>query len=388
MCTVFEKVNTGGVPLNVFELLTAMFASDNFRLKDDWTLRKSELSSRRVLRSVESTDFLQVVSLLATYTRRQNYLAAGNDIASAPGVSCKRKDLLRLSLQDYQTWADTALEAIVWTAQFLGQEHIFRSDDIPYRTQLIPLATIRALLGVAADTHGAAEKLRQWYWCGVLGELYGGSIETRFARDVEQSVPWIRDAGSPPGTVIEASFRAPRLLTLRTRNSAAYKGVYALLMRHQCLDWIKNQPMNMATFFEFVVDIHHVFPQAWCDNNDIDHGHRESIVNKTPISYSTNRSIGGKSPADYMPTLANKAGVSDGRIDEIVATHAIDPRFLRSADFGGYFADRSEALLELISQAMGKEAIRDDGSAGGVSEDFVDEDDDLNEPTEDLQEAS
>ncbi len=30
VCTVFEKVNTGGVALNVFELLTATFATDNF----------------------------------------------------------------------------------------------------------------------------------------------------------------------------------------------------------------------------------------------------------------------------------------------------------------------------------------------------------------------
>ncbi len=28
VCTVFEKVNTGGVPLNVFELLTVTFAGD------------------------------------------------------------------------------------------------------------------------------------------------------------------------------------------------------------------------------------------------------------------------------------------------------------------------------------------------------------------------
>ena len=28
MATVFEKVNTGGLPLNVFELLTATFAGD------------------------------------------------------------------------------------------------------------------------------------------------------------------------------------------------------------------------------------------------------------------------------------------------------------------------------------------------------------------------
>jgi hypothetical protein len=33
VCQVFEKVNTGGVTLNVFELLTATFAADNFNLR-------------------------------------------------------------------------------------------------------------------------------------------------------------------------------------------------------------------------------------------------------------------------------------------------------------------------------------------------------------------
>ena len=35
VCQVFEKVNTGGVSLTVFELLTATFAADNFNLRDD-----------------------------------------------------------------------------------------------------------------------------------------------------------------------------------------------------------------------------------------------------------------------------------------------------------------------------------------------------------------
>ena len=39
VCTVFEKVNTGGVTLSVFELATASFAADseNFSLRDDWS---------------------------------------------------------------------------------------------------------------------------------------------------------------------------------------------------------------------------------------------------------------------------------------------------------------------------------------------------------------
>ena len=135
------------------------------------------------------------------------------------------------------------------------------------------------MLGLDADLHGHIAKLRKWYWCGVLGELYGGTIETRFARDLEQVVPWITEAGDAPSTVTEASFQEARLLTMRTRNSAAYKGVYALLMRGDCLDWMRQQPMNMATFFDYRVDIHHIFPKAWCTKNGIDLPRRESIVN-------------------------------------------------------------------------------------------------------------
>lgn len=383
VCTVFEKVNTGGVPLNVFELLTATFASDDFRLKDDWAERRKELDKRAVLRAVQNTDFLQVVSLLTTYGQRIEHLSAGGDPNQARGVSCKRKDLLRLTLDDYKAWSDAALEGFLWAAQFVGQEHIFQSSDLPYPTQLVPLAAVRAVLKTGADTHGAADKLRQWYWCGVLGELYGSSTETRFARDLEQLVPWLDGGPEPPGTVTDAAFRAPRLLTLRTRNSAAYKGVYALLMRGGCIDWIKHQPMNMATFFDFQVDIHHVFPKAWCEKNNIDRARRESIVNKTAISYSTNRSIGGRSPKEYMATLASKAGVSDADIDKIVATHAIEPTHLRAADFASYFTDRSEALLALISSAMGKEAVRDDPSAEGDESLFMEEEEDLNGSSDD-----
>jgi hypothetical protein len=375
VCTVFEKVNTGGVPLNVFELLTAIFAADEFRLKDDWAARKARFDKRPVLQSLESADFLQAVSLLTTYGRRQAYLTGGGDPNQAPGVSAKRKEILRLALADYKAWADKVTDAFEWAGKFLAQERVFRAADLPYRSQLVPLAAIRASVGADTDTHGNAQRLREWYWCGVLGELYGGATETRFARDLEQVVDWLK-GGQAPGTVVEASFRAQRLLTLRTRNSAAYKGIYALLMRRDCLDWVRRESMTLATFFDYQVDIHHIFPKDWCDKNDITPERRESVVNKTAISATTNRSIGGRSPKDYMPSLATRAGVSDKEIDDIVATHLIEATDLRVADFDSFFDRRAEALLGLISEAMGKEAIRDVDPSEGDPAAFVEEPDD------------
>ena len=46
VCQVFEKVNTGGVTLTVFELLTATYAADEFDLRNDWEERRAAWSAQ------------------------------------------------------------------------------------------------------------------------------------------------------------------------------------------------------------------------------------------------------------------------------------------------------------------------------------------------------
>lgn len=184
-------------------------------------------------------------------------------------------------------------------------QKVFRPRDIPYRTQLVPLAALRALLGQRSSDYAVQAKIERWYWCGVLGELYGGATETRFARDVEQVPAWV-DGGPEPRTVTDAAFETSRLFTMRTRNSAAYKGVHALLMKDGCRDWLKRVEIDMAPFFRHAIDIHHVFPRKWCDDRSIEVARRDSIVNKTPLSYATNRTIGGRAPSGYIATVAER----------------------------------------------------------------------------------
>lgn len=291
-------------------------------------------------------------------------------IPTAPGVSCKRREILKLSLGDFLRWAPRVVEAFEWVAGFLAAEHIFDARDVPYRTQLVPLAAIRAAGGGDVSLHGSDALLRQWFWCGVLGELYSGTTETRFARDLEQVLGWLA-GGRRPTTVTEAAFHEDRLLTLRTRNSAAYKGVYALLMREGGRDWMKNQALNMAVFFQYKIDIHHIFPKSWCIKNDIDEIFRESIVNKTALSRETNLKIGGKAPAVYLAQIEKAAKISPAALDTVLRTHAINPRLLRATDFESFFEDRWEALLALIETAMGKQPVRAEQARGEQSDSAI-----------------
>jgi hypothetical protein len=353
VCQVFEKVNTGGVSLTVFELLTATYAADDYNLRDDWAARERRLKKHRVLGNLQSTDFLQAVTLLATRERRLRALRDGIELEKAPGISCKRKDVLKLTLDDYRLWAEAVTQGFEKVAWLLQSQKIFAARDLPYQTQITPLAAILAILKNRADNDGIRRQLLRWYWCGVFGELYGGATESRFARDLPEVLAWI-DGGQEPSTIEDAHFAPARLLTLRTRNSAAYKGLYALLLHDGCLDFRTGYEIDLHTYFDDTIDIHHIFPQAWCQKNGIAPAFCDSIINKTALSAKTNRMMGGDAPRQYLVRLERHAGISSERMDRILQTHAIEPSTMRMDDFQRFFDDRQKALLGRIARAMGK----------------------------------
>ena len=361
VCTVFEKVNTGGVPLNVFELLTATYAGDreyfeshgsDFQLPEHWERVREELSRHAMLEPLQDTDFLQAVCLVSTHYRRRG--RANVDPFTQPAASCKRSDILDLPLDEFIKWSPEIVAALRWTAGFLNRQGVFGAANLPYRGQVTSLAAIRAVLGEETDIPETEDKISRWYWCGVLGEQYGGSPDSRLPRDLEQVLAWVR-GGRAPDSVTEANFPETRLNTMSSRNSAAYKGVIALLLRQGCVDWTYiKEPIDAALFADQQVDVALVFPKAWCDKNTISRERRDSIVNKTPLTNRTRRIMGNHAPDMYLRQLEAEAGVPGNWLDDIVGTHLIDARHLRDKDFDAFYEARTIMLKQLIDEAMGK----------------------------------
>ena len=359
VCQVFEKVNTGGVSLNVFELLTATFAADEFDLKTDWLKIKEAFKEYKLLARVSNTDIIQAITLLATYNKKLQQAKQDASDEKLPAVSCKRKDMLDLSLVDYKQYRDPIVQGFIKAAKILFENHIFTARDLPYLAQLIPMSAILAVIGDKIDNMGYKKKLMQWYWCGVLGELYGSANETRYALDLPQVVDWILNDGPVPKTIYDANFSPSRLHTLRTRNSAAYKGIYALLMDAETKDWLSATKMDLSTYFSESIDIHHIFPVAWCEKHGIRKADYNCIINKTPLSSRTNRIVSGDAPSKYLKRVQKHAGVSDEEFQNILKSHVLSPEFLYADDFENFFLDRKEKILQRIEKAMNKPIPRE-----------------------------
>jgi hypothetical protein len=256
VAAVFERINQGSVRLTVFELLTARFAGDRsyaegtgaqFRLRDDWDAVRGQLDDHPVLDLFGGDDFVQAVALVATHT-------------GPTATSARREDVLGLSLAEYLLWAPRVRDALLWAATFLDEQHLHVAGDLPYPRQVVPLAAIRAVLGDAAEVYVVRARLRRWFWCGVLGELYDGAIEARFARDLDQVPGWATgDTTTMPDTVAAATFQESRLHPTRTR-SAAYKGSFALLMGLDAMEWVFDESFDKAHYLQLKIAAHEADP--------------------------------------------------------------------------------------------------------------------------------
>lgn len=358
VCQVFEKVNTGGVSLTVFELLTASFASDEFDLKTDWENIKTEFKPYKILNNTSNTDIIQAITLYSTFKKRLEAISSGLT-ENIPSVSAKRKEMLNLTLSEYSKYRNDIVKGFIKASKILVENHIFNSRDLPYSTQLVPMAAILAQLGNKIDNIGNKNKLMRWFWCGVFGELYGSANETRYALDMVQVVDWIENNVEEPKTIYDANFSPSRLNTLRTRNSAAYKGVYALMMDDNTRDWLSATKIDFSTYFSESIDIHHIFPVAWCEKNNIPRDEFDCIINKTPLSGRTNRIVSGDAPSKYLERLKKQAGVNDSEFNNILHSHLVNPDFMYKDDFKGFFANRKEQILQRIEKAIGKPIHRE-----------------------------
>lgn len=121
---------------------------------------------------MSNTDFLHIISLFYTRERRREAEQAGKQGKELPAVTGNRQALLNLPLAAYKQYEEKlAEEGLVRAAKFLHLLHIYRIADLPYQTQIVPLAAILADLGDAWGTTRTAPNsvlVLEWGFWGAL----------------------------------------------------------------------------------------------------------------------------------------------------------------------------------------------------------------------------
>jgi len=349
VCLVFEKTNTCNTELTFFDLATAYFARSNFSLREDWLQREQHLKHQRVLAGVRETDFLSCVTLVATYYRRQKAMQQADTMLKLPAVACDRAEVLDLTVEEYQTYADRVVVGYEAAARFLLGQRMLNPDDLPYSIQLVALAAILTVVGPLSERWRS--RLEQWFWAGSCCALYTSWHEVRARRDMVEVPEWLLGRGAIPSTLKEALFTAQSLLRAQRRHGAVYKSVSALIKKHGAIDFATGTSLADVQYFDDPIESHHIFPVAYCKQLGLKVAQYNSLINRTPLSRLSNQTIGGKAPSVYLKALEDH-GIARSRLNTILRSHLIEPETLWAGDFDAFFAARTTALMQLVQQAI------------------------------------
>lgn len=319
VCAIFEKLNSTGVDLSVYDLLTARLYRWGIKLHElwkqtceehnriaDWSGKKAETHKFGVL-------ILRTLALLR-------------------GFDPKPRFLIELKPDNFEKdWkhAAAAMERALELVSLVGPDGfgVFDKKWLPGFGLLSILAALRSLIEDRKLGEGPRSDLRRWYWSNVFLERYSSAVESKSRKDYSEFLEyWTEGGQSVPSVFKEAHIRiSPTSYSIRDSASQAgaiYRGVFCILAINHARDWRREENIQLQELQD-----HHIFPQAYLQRKGISKGNLvNSLVNRTLISDETNNKIKAKAPAEY---LANQAIFPSGPQETLLAPHYLQPEAIK-----------------------------------------------------------
>ncbi|MBC6403409.1 MAG: DUF262 domain-containing protein [Hyphomonadaceae bacterium] len=369
ICDIFTRINSKGVPLEVFDLLNAMLKPHDLQLKFMWReARKSEC-----LGFVKSDKLnvyvLQIMSILEQAycsPKYLYYLIPGQEKVIRTPDGKTRKEVLVGTKQEFTALWDRSVSALENAIRMLRQPQRFgvtSSKYLPYVSILPVFSALQEHVRTlpANKQLDAQRKVRFWYWAAIFTSRYSGAVESTAARDFRDIKTWIDDdAKEPP--LIEEFREKLKSLDLRKetkRGRAVYNAIFNLLVINGAPDWFTGNIIDGGE-----LDDHHIVPASWGKNNLQDDPLIHSIPNRTPLLGSTNRDvIRNRLPNEYLPDLIADNG--EDRIRKMLENHLISPAAFdilmrpnfTATDFNEFIDERHKTLVKAIGNLLIEERL-------------------------------
>ncbi|MBI5670658.1 MAG: DUF262 domain-containing protein [Chloroflexi bacterium] len=293
VCAIFEKLNSTGVELSVYDLLNARLYRSGIRLHDLW--KQSCRNHRRLNEWSKGKAETNKFGVLLLRT-----------LALLRGLDPKPSILINLDPTNFERdWerASAAIERALELITHIGPDGF--GVFIPKYLSGFGLIPVLAALRAEIEDRRLGEReradLRRWYWCSLFLERYSSAVESKSIKDYKEMMSYWVGGGPEPTLFAEARARigAPGY-TVRDAASYAssiYSGVFCLLALRGARDWRRGESIQLQKLND-----HHIFPKNYLRQHGLPgRGSTvNSIVNRTLISDETNLIISDKAPAQYV----------------------------------------------------------------------------------------
>jgi len=354
MSIIFERINTKGQELNVFDLLVARLFRYDVELRKLWDKIKEENGEiKRYYRIYKEKIQISMVQGMSLYYN--------------PTHSAKRKDILNIFESVYKNkpkgsfetdWKDFAEylnEAIKRIENSRNGYGVRGEKNLPSTSTLPVLA---ALLKKIKELGGNADlysKLDMWYWSAILTNAYSGSADSVMAQDVKDVIEWFNNDKNIPRTVVQARRfwepirKDPKYLEeMQAPSNSVYKGILCLIGLKGARDFTTGQPFEISK----ANNIDHIFPKSKFKENQ----YVNSILNMTWLTGETNKNIKkAKLPSEFIEEFRAKFN-SEEEFKKVLESHFITEeayQAMKEDNFEMFLEKRGEVILKEIINRIG-----------------------------------
>jgi hypothetical protein len=357
VATIFEKLNTTGEPLNIFEILTAKFYNkvslyEYNNLREIWEETKGKYPLIKKF-SKDKKDTTLAVLILKSILLKKSLEEPGKE-----SLECKRKNMLNdLSHEDIDKYWDWCSKSLNRALNRLQENFGCPSREyLPYTTILVPFSLLIDYIDNKVEEekkNNAYRKLEKWYWASVFSERYDSATDTKSKTDLNDVISWINDDKKIPSPVKNFDINSLELESV-TRG-ARFIGILNIIIRNNAKDFITREKIKeLIIAGDKDVDVHHLFPGRMFEKDTQEiKDLAESILNKTLIKTETNRNyIKADPPSVYIEKIKKH----NPEIHNDLKEHFIPlDEFLKN-NFDEFIKKRKEIIIEEIKRLIGVES--------------------------------
>jgi hypothetical protein len=356
---VFERINSTGTRLTIYDLMRAATWSPEFDLGKTIESIKESLTAKK-FQDLDNKTFLRALAA-----------AAGGDFSSA-SIDALR-DLKRDKLVEAASITKAAADR---AADFLATEiGAPRAESLPYANQFAFLCEVFRVL-----PHPNGEQLRRlkdWFWLTTLSGYFSGwdsgqmTIDTKAIRDFA--------SGKSPRLAVPAALPSANLWEVKPfRSNSAASKMLGLMLAHQTpLDLLNGQRIDVDKSLSWSNDkeYHHFFPQAYLARRRVPAGRSNVVGNIVLLTSKSNIEIRDSAPSEYLKDIIEREGRA--RLIERMASSLVPEEALEAA-----IADDYDQFLKVRARHLHAVAQRLAGAGKAPMVDAEEIDDSDEDPTE------
>ncbi|MFG2021451.1 GmrSD restriction endonuclease domain-containing protein [Actinomadura geliboluensis] len=353
---VFERINSTGTRLTIYDLMRAATWSPQFDLGKTIESIRSSLEAKKF----HEFDNKTLLRALAA--------ASGGDFSSA-SIDALRE----MSHEDLSQAADITKMSAQRAADFLATEiGAPRAEALPYKNQF---AFLCELFRVLPHCNGEQlQEVKRWFWFTTLSSYFSGWDSGQMATDTRMLRQYA--LGKRSKLSVTAAVATARLWEIKPfrSNSAASKMLALMLAARTPLDLVNGQKIDVGKSLSWSNDkeYHHFFPQAYLARMGVGASKANVVGNIVLLTSKSNIDIRDSAPSRYLREIIDK----DGRA---ALLKRAESNLVPETAVDAALADDYVTFLRLRSQHVHSEAQK----LAGIAEDPANSTDDLDDSDED-----